>query len=138
MLSALDVFPSLKPLPTAHRDPKRTWRLGQVLPMSGRIIFERLVCSPTYSPAHIRLKIQHHHNQMALHQQQQIKNSTYIRININDGMVPLPNCNSGPGSSCPLDEFLAFVKKRGDEIEDFREICGLGDDAPSRVEFLHQ
>lgn len=131
MLAALDIFHSPSPLPITHKDPSRKWRLSQVTPMSGRIIFERLTCTPRDQP-----EPQKRH-QIPLNQAHP-QNSTYIRININDGITALPNCTSGPGSSCPLTDFLAHVKRRGEEVGDFREVCGLGDDVPGRVEFLHQ
>jgi len=139
MLSALDIFHSDTILPTTHRDPSRTWRLSQVTPMSGRIIFERLSCPPsshTNAP-HRQANDRGDPYQTSLHQQQ-AQNNTYVRININDGIVALPNCTSGPGSSCPLGEFVAFVKSRGEEMGDFREICGLGSDVPGSLDFLHQ
>ncbi|KAL8652833.1 MAG: hypothetical protein Q9226_004097 [Calogaya cf. arnoldii] len=123
MLAAVDLFPSKQLLPVSHRPQTRQWRTSQVTPMNGRIIFERLRCkrSSKDSLTDHEKGLQH-----------------YVRININDGIVALPGCTSGPGSSCPLEEFLAFVQRRGKEIGDFREICGLGDDAPARIEFLHQ
>jgi len=139
MLSALDIFHSNTLLPTTHRDPSRAWRLSQVTPMSGRIIFERLACPPS---VHRNAPRRHPNDRSDPHQnpllQQQAQDNTYVRININDGIVALPNCSSGPGSSCPLGEFLAFVKGRGEEVGDFREVCGLGDNVPKRIEFLHQ
>lgn len=130
MLSALDIFHSDTPLPTTHRAPSRTWRLSQVTPMSGRIIFERLTCLPS---SHANTP-----QSRTPSQQQEAPNNTYIRININDGIVALPDCASGPGSSCPLEGFVTFVKRRGEEVGDFREVCGLGDDVPGSLDFLHQ
>jgi len=139
MLSALNVFHSDSLLPTTHRDPSRTWGLSQVTPMSGRIIFERLACPPVSDPnAPHRQPNDHRDPYQSPLDQQQAQNNTYVRININDGIVALPNCTSGPGSSCPLREFLAFVKSRGEEVGDFREICGLGSDVPGSLDFLHQ
>jgi len=137
MLSALDIFHSDTLLPTTHRDPSRTWRLSQVTPMSGRIIFERLSCSSSVNTNAPRRHPNDRGDQVSLHQQQ-ARNNTYVRININDGIVALPNCTSGPGFSCPLGKFLAFIKSRGEEVGDFREICGLGSDVPGSLEFLHQ
>jgi len=139
MLAALDIFHSDTLLPTTHRDPSRTWRLSQVTPMSGRIIFERLTCPPSFhtTAPYRQPNDRPDLSQKPLHEQQ-AQNNTYVRININDGMVALPNCTSGPGSSCPLREFLAFVKSRGEEVGDFREICGLGSDVPGSLDFLHQ
>jgi acid phosphatase len=62
----------------------------------------------------------------------------YVRVNVNDGIVPLPGCDSGPGSSCPLKEFLKRVRKRGEETEEFGKICGLAEGVPERITFLHQ
>jgi len=137
MLSALDIFHSDTLLPTTHRDPLRTWRLSQVTPMSGRIIFERLSCPPSSHTNAPRRYPNDRGDQTLLHEQQP-QNNTFVRININDGIVALPNCTSGPGSSCPLEDFLAFVKSRGEEVGDFREICGLGSDVPDSLDFLHQ
>ncbi|KAL8808112.1 MAG: hypothetical protein Q9200_004407 [Gallowayella weberi] len=122
MLAALDLFPSQKHLPVTHRPKTRAWKTSQVVPMNGRVIFERLACRPSESEQ----------------QQHTSEHDYYIRINVNDGIVALPNCTSGPGSSCPLEEFLALVQRRGREVGDFREVCGLTDEAPSRITFLHQ
>ncbi|KAL8953043.1 MAG: hypothetical protein Q9222_001093 [Ikaeria aurantiellina] len=123
MLAALSLFPSDKPLPVTHRQEDRRWRTSQIVPMNGRIIFERLKCT---QPAQKTSKTG--------------SNATgnFVRINVNDGIVALPNCSSGPGSSCALETFLAMVQRRGKEIGDFRDVCGLRDDASRRITFLHQ
>ena len=150
MLAALDIMHSPTHLPVTHRPPTRAWRTSQVVPMGGRIILERLTCSPDAAnrPSSNKPSIpphHHHHDRKQPHQipsQQSSSpdgNLTFVRININDGIVALRSCsNSGPGSSCPLDEFLAHVKRRGEEVGDFRELCGLGPEAPGRITFLHQ
>lgn len=62
----------------------------------------------------------------------------YVRINVNDGIIALPGLISGPDSSCPLGEFLALVKRGGEGIGNFKDICGLSEEAPDRITFLHQ
>ena len=150
MLAALDVMHSTSLLPVTHRPAFRKWRTSQVVPMSGRIVFERLTCSPndanTRAPGAFKSQQHHHmrHETCPGSDQTSLRdfmpeNGTFVRININDGVVALPGCsNSGPGSSCPLDEFLAHVRRRGEEVGDFKELCGLGPDAPGRITFLHQ
>ena len=151
MLAALDIMPSPSLLPVTHREKSRKWRTSDVVPMSGRIIFERLACFSDNENSDQRgatgqktrlLKHSHESRQHHLQQSQLdnlAQNATFIRININDGIVALPSCsNSGPGSSCPLEEFLAHVRRRGEEVGDFRELCGLGPGAPDRITFLHQ
>ncbi|KAI9754503.1 MAG: hypothetical protein M4579_004673 [Chaenotheca gracillima] len=143
MLAALDIFPSpaspssphgdRKPqrldLPVTHVPANRTWRTSQVTPMGGRIIFERLACS-SQSPADLAYSTSN--------MEEILPPSSFVRININDGIVPLPNCKSGPGSSCPLSQFLQVVSERGEQVGDFRNICGLGAEAPAALTFLHQ
>lgn len=148
MLAALDIMHSTSLLPVTHRPAFRKWRTSQVVPMSGRIVFERLTCSPDdistrASAAFTSKHHKHRENRPGLDQASLqefgTEIGTFVRININDGIVALPGCsNSGPGSSCPLDEFLAHVRSRGEEVGDFRELCGLGPDAPGRITFLHQ
>ncbi|KAI9842419.1 MAG: acid phosphatase pho5 [Sclerophora amabilis] len=128
MLAALDIFASKDKhhLPVTHVPKERTWRTSQVTPMGGRVIFERLTCRPSSSSS------------SASTSSEQTGKSSFIRININDGIVALPDCSSGPGHSCPLPEFLEIIRERGKEVGDFREVCGLGKDAPDRISFLHQ
>lgn len=61
----------------------------------------------------------------------------YVRVNINDRIMPLPFCKSGPGESCPLGRFVDYVRQRKAEVGDFTEICGLQGD-PGSITFLHQ
>lgn len=100
--------------------------------MGGRVIFERLSCQSHNSPALDKRA------QYPFRGEEFTETKEFIRININDGIVALPTCSSGPGSSCPLEEFLGLVRTRGTHIGDFREICGLGPDAAARITFLHQ
>lgn len=116
MITALDIVNDKEHLPITHIATDRTWRKSQICPMGARIIFERLSC--------------------------QVKNAAteekFVRLSINDGITALPDCQSGPGKSCPLDQFVARTKKRGEEVGDFKEICGLTGDEADRITFLHQ
>ncbi|KAF2847723.1 phosphoglycerate mutase-like protein [Plenodomus tracheiphilus IPT5] len=116
MLTALDVVNDEEDLPTTHIRHNRKWRLSQISPMSGRIIFELLSCA-TDRPAGV---------------------AKFVRLNINDGITALPDCNNGPGKSCPLEQFAARTKNRGLEVGDFKEVCELDENAADRIMFLHQ
>lgn len=87
--------------------------------MGARVTLERMTC-PSASPES--------HGE---------RGDTYVRININDKVIPLPYCRSGPGLSCPLAEFAAHVRRRGLETGDFGEVCGL-DGELGGITFLHQ
>ena len=41
----------------------------------------------------------------------QCGNDAYVRYIINDAVVPIPKCATGPGFSCKLDDFENFVKE---------------------------
>ncbi|KAI9796572.1 MAG: acid phosphatase pho5 [Candelina submexicana] len=119
MLAALDIFHDAVDLPVTHVAESRRWRTSQITPMGGRVIFERLRCP---------------HRSKADKERQGI----YVRINVNDGIVAIPSCKAGPGESCLLSDFVKLVERRGKELGDFRQMCGLGKDAAEGITFLHQ
>lgn len=119
MIAALDIMTPPEHLPLTHIPSERTWRKSQVSPMGGRTIFELLSCNtPTRGYLGGR--------------------DRFVRIHINDGVTALPGCDTGPGKSCRLSAFVARVKRKGIEVGDFGEMCGLGKDAAKRITFLHQ
>ena len=120
-LEALDILkdPKYDPeLPATYRADDRVWRTSSVLPMGGRIILERITCS-------------------SIDSDRKPDEGTFIRVNINDKIVPLPYCKTGPGLSCPLDEFNGHVGRRNLEVGNFGEVCGLDGDV-GRITFLKQ
>ncbi|GMF74204.1 unnamed protein product [Aspergillus oryzae] len=121
LVTAMDILkdPKYDPfLPTTHRVEDRVWRTSSVMPMGGRIVFERLTC-PTSSA------------------KDPSGEEAFLRVNINDKIVPLPYCKSGPGLSCPLKEFVDHVERRRSEVGDFGEVCGLEKDV-GYITFLRQ
>lgn len=116
MITALDIINDDEHLPTTHIQHDRKWRKSQVSPMGGRIIFELLSCKATDNASA----------------------GKYVRVNINDGVTALPDCQDGPGRSCSLSDFATRTKRRGEEAGDFVELCGLEERAANRVSFLHQ
>jgi acid phosphatase len=108
VLTALNIFSDPKygaHLPVTHIAEDRTWRTSMVMPMGGRITFERLQCNDDTS-----------------------KNSssqgTFVRININDDVLQLPDCHDSPGDSCPIDQFVERVRKRRAQVSGFVDVCG--------------
>lgn len=118
MISALDVINDDQHLPITHIAHDRKWRKSQVSPMGGRIIFELLSCKTSNNDRDPRER--------------------FVRLNINDGITALPDCHNGPGKSCPLEEFAQRTKRKGEELQDFRALCRLDDDAAERITFLKQ
>lgn len=125
MLAALGIFHDIDHdpyLPITHIPSKRKWKTSQIMPMGGRVIFEGLTCRKTAEGTNDIVE----------------QLERFVRVNINDKIIPLPNCVSGPGQSCPLSEFDEFIRKRGIEIGDFGEVCGLQEDYERRISFLRQ
>lgn len=56
-------------------------------------------------------------------EQSEIKHSDHIRVIVNGAVQKLPNCNSGPGGSCPLLEFKDYVQTRAEAYSDFEGAC---------------
>lgn len=113
MLAALGLFEDAEHLPVNGSIPaQRLWATSQVTPMGGRVAFERLVCGAQRDP--------------------------YVRINVNDGIVPLKGCADGPGSSCALASFGKYVEERGKLGGNFAEVCGLPKDSAPGPTFLRQ
>ncbi|KAH8431548.1 histidine phosphatase family protein [Aspergillus melleus] len=121
-LTALDIMkdPRYDPsLPITHIARDRKWRTSTVMPMGARIVLERMAC-PSASV-----------------QSEESGQDSFVRVNINDRIVPLPYCKSGPGHSCPLKEFARHVERRRSEVGDFSEVCGLEGDV-GHLGFLRQ
>ncbi|KAJ4982848.1 histidine acid phosphatase [Stagonosporopsis vannaccii] len=134
MITALGVINDEQHLPTTHIAHDRKWRKSQVSPMGGRIILELLSCR-----ANDELS-----ESLDTRSTSQGENSTreavdkFVRVNINDGITALPDCQSGPGKSCPLFQFIARTEKQGEAAGDFVELCGLEEGTADRITFLHQ
>ncbi|KAL7273602.1 hypothetical protein RUND412_003527 [Rhizina undulata] len=118
MLASLGLFEDAYDLTVDHVYSERKWKTSQITPMGGRILLERLSC-PSSSP-------------------EIDENEIYVRFNVNDGIVALDGCSDGPGGSCSLNAFMEHVKRRGEIGGDFREVCGLPEDAVDRLTFLRQ
>lgn len=131
MLAALQLFRDEGDLPVTEVPERRRWRTSAVVPMGGRVLFERLACGSSSSSSSSTASL-------SAEKRAGKSEDLFVRINVNDGIVALPGCRDGPGGSCPLTRFLEMVKRRGEEVGDFREVCGLGPDVAGRITFLHQ
>ena len=138
MLTALKILSkpedAVENLPTSHILSNRTFCSSDIVPMGGRINFERLACP---APRRCYDNSEFGYPNM-LYCEPEGTEDFFVRINVNDGIVALPGCEDGPGRSCPLDDFTKRVERRGKEVGDFREVCGLPRSARGGISFLHQ
>ncbi|KAK9358096.1 histidine phosphatase superfamily [Lipomyces starkeyi] len=117
LVGTLGLFPEIEPLPPTHVPDNRNWKLSSVVPMGGRVIFERVSCASNIGARRIG-----------------------VRILVNDGVVPVPGCQSetSDGGICPLDVFVKLVDQKGEEVGQFDEVCGLNEGLGRRPSFLRQ
>ncbi|OLL24104.1 Acid phosphatase PHO1 [Neolecta irregularis DAH-3] len=88
---------------------RRRFKTTDIVPMGARLVLERLSCG----------------------------SSINVRVLVNDAVIPIETCNSGPGSSCELGQFDALITKQGDRAGSFTSICGLTEGEDS-ISFLWQ
>ena len=121
-LGIISELPGQEELPTDHVATERRWKTSDVVPMGGRLNFERISCEITERPQ---------------------ETAHGVRLFVNDALVDLTTLPYGVAfpaveGAISLESFRMFLAVRGTEVGDFREICGLGDDAPDSIQFLHQ
>ncbi|ETN40734.1 uncharacterized protein HMPREF1541_05014 [Cyphellophora europaea CBS 101466] len=104
-------------LPTDRRSAGRRWKTSDVVPMGGRVLFERIACG---------------------HEQDSLQR--FMRLSINDGIVSIPGLTTSPivPYGVPVKDFWKFVEFKLTEYGEFPEVCGLPAGAASRITFLHQ
>ncbi|CAF3331496.1 unnamed protein product [Rotaria socialis] len=88
-------------LPLNEINNRRAWKTSRFLTFMGNIALERLDCaSAAYT-------------------------GSFVRVLVNSAPEPLPGCRSGPSFSCPLKQYMDYVKRRSDSYEAFTKACGL-------------
>jgi acid phosphatase len=119
LLAALKILdePGPQELPTDRMVQDRAWKTSDVVPMGGRVMFERIVCKKPSG-----------HTQR------------HVRLSINDGVSVLPSMRAVADVpyTMPVDAFWRFIEAKMYEFGDFTEVCGLPTSAASRITFLHQ
>ncbi|KUJ13249.1 acid phosphatase [Mollisia scopiformis] len=110
VIAALGILNPSQSLPTDRVAWGNRWSTGNIVPMQGHVILERLSCNATA----IALK------------------DTYVRIVLNEAVVPLQNCQNGPGYSCSLSNYTNFVST----LPSFTESCGIPADVSQHLNFF--
>lgn len=144
LVTASGVFDEQEPLSATEMDDERLWMSSRFLTMRGTIAFERLNClvpdsaddmgsSPVYSNATTPTATQPCEPRSTPPPTGgPSNNGTYVRIRLNDQVYPVPSCQDGPGSSCALEEYAAYVKAKYEAEGDWITNCNVtGPDTPS-------
>lgn len=104
--SALGLFDTINPLPVDRIEVRDSYHHVNIVPMGARTITEKL----------------------------SYQNETYVRFIVNDALVPIPSCANGPGFSCKLADFEAYVNNRFANLQ-FKSTCKVPDNVPQNLTF---
>jgi acid phosphatase len=117
LAAMIGVFDKQQPLPGNMTLPDRLFRSSLITKMRGTIAFERLSC-PAAAPVPSNSTYGYAHNSY-----NSTASGAYMRIRINDVVYPVVGCTSGPGSSCPLEQYQSIIKGKLAEAGDFNKLC---------------
>lgn len=106
-LSALGIFDGKSPLSVNIIEENHPWVKGDLTPMGATIILEKLKCGNS--------------------------GEVFIRLIINDSVVPIGDCSNGPGESCPLENFIDII--RGKSLN-YGTACSLDPELPQYLSFF--
>ncbi|KAF8588893.1 phosphoglycerate mutase-like protein [Ramaria rubella] len=122
VLAVLGLFneSSYAPLNPTHPDSARKFRSGFITPFRGTIALERLSC--VQPPSAAEPTVVHH---ISGGSPKIFPTKQFVRVKVNEASVPIFDCVSGPGSTCPLENFAGFIEERGKLAGDFVQRCGL-------------
>ncbi|ORY55618.1 phytase B [Pseudomassariella vexata] len=111
ILSALGLFVPSSHLPLDRIPFPNPYEIGDIMPMGGRLVMERLSCNST-----------------AVTPQ-----DTYVRLVLNEAVVPFPDCQEGPGFSCSLANYTRLLEEK---LPDYTTTCGIPEESPQYLKFF--
>ncbi|GAA5946742.1 hypothetical protein JCM10213_004678 [Rhodosporidiobolus nylandii] len=91
-------------LPSDRMPQDRLWKTSHVIPFLGHVALEALSCTKETLDGEDEAK-------------------DWIRVLVNGAPQKLPECQDGPGGSCAMKQFEAFVARRVEEYKDFEGAC---------------
>lgn len=108
--TALGLFEPDYDLSTSEIEHDSVFKVSEIAPMGGRIVHERLECK--------------------------VKNETesFVRVIVNDAVIPIPGCQGGPGFSCSLDGYKNVIDNRLGNTT-YIEACGVNSTVPQYTTF---
>ncbi|KAF7165485.1 hypothetical protein CNMCM5623_009607 [Aspergillus felis] len=110
IIDALGILNPSEDLPTDRVAFGHSWSSSELVPMGGHLTMERLSCKATaISPAGI-----------------------YVRLVLNEAVVPFRACQSGPGYSCPLDEYASILRR---DLPGYASKCEIPESDPQHLNF---
>lgn len=89
--------------PTDHINWTRAWKMSDLIPFLGHVGMEKMTCE-----------------RGAVHGDGP---GEYIRFLANTAPRPIPDCQDGPGASCPFHSFKDLIGKGAETHKDFHRVC---------------
>lgn len=86
--------------PTDRVNWARAWRMSDLIPFLGHVGMEKMECDrPGFGK------------------------EEFVRFVANTAPRPLPNCQDGPGASCPFERFKEIIAAGAEKYKDFHAVC---------------
>lgn len=113
VLYALGIHVPEKDLPFDKVAFPNPYKIGDIMPMGGHLVLERLQCDATANS----------------------KAGIYVRAILNEAVMPYNDCQDGPGFSCSLPNWTKMVHKRLKHV-DYIKDCKVNSTVPQYVDFF--
>ncbi|KAH3688891.1 hypothetical protein WICPIJ_000136 [Wickerhamomyces pijperi] len=110
--TALGLFDSEYDLTPKYVDFQHPYRVSDMVPMGARLVHEKLECTNYATNA----------------------TESFVRVLLNDAVIPVPGCQDGPGFSCPLDGYKNVIDERIGNSS-YIEACGVNSTYPQYTSF---
>lgn len=110
ILAALGILIPDEDLPLDRIPFGNPYTLADIVPQGGHFTIERLACNSTAIS----------------------DKGTYVRLVLNEAVVPFNKCTSGPGYSCPLSNYTSIVS---DNLPDYTSSCNVPSSYPQALDF---
>ncbi|SPN96560.1 related to PHO12 - secreted acid phosphatase [Cephalotrichum gorgonifer] len=135
LITASGVFDEQEPLSATEKDDDRLWMGSRFTTMRGTIAFERLNCRvPSSESGNATVPVSApiptptaggRCKPSPPPYDGPTTNATFVRIRLNDQVYPVPSCQDGPGRSCGLEEYSAYVKAKYAEEGNWIANCNV-------------
>ncbi|CAK9440213.1 uncharacterized protein LODBEIA_P43130 [Lodderomyces beijingensis] len=104
--SALGLIKPKEDLPTSYIPFPHNYLHSAIVPQGARIYTEKFKCGK----------------------------DSFVRYVINDAVIPIESCASGPGFSCKFDDFEQYINKRIGDVK-YTAQCGTNSSTPQQLSF---
>ncbi|KAA8916123.1 hypothetical protein TRICI_001774 [Trichomonascus ciferrii] len=132
LFTALGFWNPRQPLPKDYRpDHGSPWVAADISPMKQHLTIERLECHDNHycntSDCDCDCDSSSDNCDCSWNDGQ------FVRVLLNDAVLPIPECRNGPGHSCALDRFTKLVESR---LVDYCSTCEIDSDIPTETTFF--